>query len=90
MHTACENFNKNYKKFKDDEDAFAKNHGKKSEKWCAIDCGNIVIHLFQKEYRNLYDLESLWTVGYEYDEKYNEIITKQNEILSKIESLEVK
>ena len=90
MHTACENFNKHYKMFKEVEDAFAKSLGKKSEKWCAIDCGNIVIHLFQREYRDQYDLESLWSVGCEHDEKYIEIITKQNEIISKMNSLEVK
>merc|ERR1719383_632666 len=37
--------------------------------WIAMDLGNIVIHLFRKEERENYDLETLWTVGSRYDNK---------------------
>lgn len=89
MNATCENFNKIYKKFKSNEDQFNKINGSKSQKWCVIDCGNIIIHLFQKEQREFYDLESLWCVDSEYDEKYQEIISQQNEMVKSITSLEV-
>jgi len=37
--------------------------------WVAMDLGNIVIHLFIREERKKYDLESLWTVGSKFDNK---------------------
>ena len=90
MCATYERFNKIYKKKRQSDDIFTSGKGKTSgEKWCAIDCGNIVIHLFQSEFREMYDLESLWTVGYEYDEKYQEILLKQKEMDSKLESIEV-
>lgn len=33
--------------------------------------GNIALHIFSTEARALYDLESLWTVGPDYDREYN-------------------
>jgi hypothetical protein len=30
---------------------------------------NIVLHLFMKETRDYYDIETLWTVGEEFDDK---------------------
>ena len=30
---------------------------------------NIILHIFLKEIREFYDIETLWTVGQEYDEK---------------------
>merc|ERR1711874_253488 len=36
--------------------------------WIAIDLGNIVLHLFNQEQREHYDLESLWTLGPKFDD----------------------
>jgi ribosome silencing factor RsfS/YbeB/iojap len=41
---------------------------KGSSGWMAMDLGNIVLHLFTQEKRDYYSLETLWTLGPEYDE----------------------
>lgn len=33
--------------------------------------GNIALHIFSTEAREQYDLESLWTVGPDYDREFN-------------------
>jgi len=35
--------------------------GKGSNRWVLIDLGNVVVHVFNQEERNFYQLESLWT-----------------------------
>lgn len=34
--------------------------------------GNIALHIFSDKTREIYDLETLWAVGAEYDEKMNQ------------------
>ncbi|XP_052812513.1 uncharacterized protein LOC128240065 isoform X2 [Mya arenaria] len=35
--------------------------------WVAMDIGNIIVHMFMPDEREKYDLETLWTVGAEFD-----------------------
>lgn len=35
-------------------------HTEKGDNWTLIDYVNVVVHIFQEEHRNFYDLESLW------------------------------
>ena len=34
--------------------------GYRSGTWVLIDCNDIVVHIFQKDYRQFYNLEGLW------------------------------
>lgn len=34
--------------------------GYRSGTWILIDCNDIVVHIFQKDYRQFYNLEGLW------------------------------
>jgi ribosome-associated protein len=34
--------------------------GKEHGQWVLIDFGEVVVHVFQSEYRRFYDLEDLW------------------------------
>ncbi|CAF0736170.1 unnamed protein product [Brachionus calyciflorus] len=81
--------NKKYKHTKQESDSFLNRKSGKESKWCAIDTGKIVIHLFLPEYREYYDLECLWTCGSEYDEKYLQFREQQREMEQKLTLLEV-
>lgn len=81
--------NKKYKFLKEESDSFLNQKSRKETKWCAIDTGKIVIHLFLPEYREFYDLECLWACGKEFDEKYLEFKDEQKEIEQKLTILEV-
>ncbi len=35
-------------------------HKENGEEWTLVDYVNVVVHIFQREYRQFYDLESLW------------------------------
>ncbi len=78
------NINKKYKKFKQEDDFNIQRKSGKETKWCAIDTGRIAIHLFSEGFREFYDLESLWTCGSEFDDKYNEFLEQQKEIEKKL------
>lgn len=45
--------------------------GAASKDWMAIDLGNIALHVFSEKARKVYDLESLWAVGPEFDAEFN-------------------
>lgn len=34
--------------------------GKENAQWILMDYGSVVVHIFQKEYREFYNLEGLW------------------------------
>lgn len=56
-----------YKMKKGDKDPFIKIEGKDVSSWKVLDMGNIVLHIFMQETRNLYDLESLWLFDINFD-----------------------
>lgn len=38
-------------------------HIEHGEQWTLVDYVNVVVHIFQRDYRKFYDLESLWLDG---------------------------
>ncbi|XP_071443117.1 mitochondrial assembly of ribosomal large subunit protein 1 [Hetaerina americana] len=56
-----------YKRRKGSRDPTLKIEGETSTNWQALDLGNIALHVFLKTTREMYDLESLWSLGAEYD-----------------------
>ncbi|EUB61628.1 hypothetical protein EGR_03442 [Echinococcus granulosus] len=54
---------------------------KERSEWVAVDLGNIILHMFAKvECRQRYDLESLWGIGPEFDEKTQGLEVPQSEV----------
>ncbi|KAJ7340068.1 Mitochondrial assembly of ribosomal large subunit protein 1 [Desmophyllum pertusum] len=43
--------------------------GMESNHWVVLDIGNIVVHFFLPEVREVYELEKLWTLGPKYDDQ---------------------
>ena len=64
-----EYISKLYKIKKLPEDEFPHYEGQFSSSWKIIDMDIIMLHLFLKERREFYDIEQLWTVGAEFDDK---------------------
>lgn len=60
-----------YKKKRNANDPFVNVEGKNTD-WVALDMGNIALHIMTADMRESYDLETLWTVGPQYDEKCRE------------------
>ncbi|CAG9784561.1 unnamed protein product [Diatraea saccharalis] len=60
-----------YKKKCHKSDPIPRLEGKNSDEWIAIDLGNIALHIFSEKTRQSYDLETLWSVGPEYDDMTN-------------------
>lgn len=61
--------------------------------WRIIDMGYIVLHLFEPGVRDVYDLESLWCVGSEFDEntvrpKYDAVIDFMDKQIKFMEQLQ--
>jgi len=68
LKSVMEYVKKLHKGKKRSKDAHAVIEGLDSEDWLVMDMGNIVLHLFQSHARTHWDLETLWTVGEEFDE----------------------
>lgn len=60
-----------YKHKRNSTDIIPKIEGEDGKDWIAMDLGNIALHIFSDESRKLYDLESLWSIGPEYDRECN-------------------
>lgn len=46
--------------------------GKATKDWAALDLGNIALHILTAEKREKMDLETLWTVGPQFDDLTNQ------------------
>lgn len=80
LNSVFQSINRKYKVHKNEKSNYMQRKTGKESKWCALDTGKIVIHLFLEEYRLHYDLETLWTCGTEFDEKYIEFTKQQSDI----------
>ncbi|EFA03531.2 uncharacterized protein LOC658939 [Tribolium castaneum] len=60
-----------YKKKMHKTDLIPKLEGENSKDWLALDLGNIALHIFSREARTVYDLDSLWALGAKYDPECN-------------------
>ncbi|KAK8752435.1 hypothetical protein OTU49_005631 [Cherax quadricarinatus] len=60
-----------YKRKKHPQDPPVIVEGKGSD-WIAMDMGNIALHIMKPQQREIYNLETLWTVGPQYDEQCQE------------------
>ncbi|XP_059484952.1 uncharacterized protein LOC132202201 [Neocloeon triangulifer] len=54
--------------------------------WLAMDLGNIILHIFARNAREKYDLESLWSLGSKHDVQSNQ---KNDELLDLLASSEL-
>ncbi len=87
LNSVFETVNKSYKKVREEADmhtGYIRRKAGKESKWCAIDIGQFVIHLFLEECRSFYDLESLWSCGIEFDEKYQQFFKTASEFEQKL------
>ncbi|KAM3962724.1 ribosomal silencing factor RsfS-like protein, 312 [Aphomia sociella] len=71
-----------YKKKCYSNDPIPRVEGKDSDEWMALDLGNIALHIFSDKVRQMYDLETLWAVGPEYDEQ----IQKKSDVVDVFEN----
>ncbi|XP_055914330.1 mitochondrial assembly of ribosomal large subunit protein 1 [Eupeodes corollae] len=60
-----------FKKKRYQGESLPKIEGEKSKDWMAMDLGNMTLHIFSAEAREKYDLESLWSIGSQYDQETN-------------------
>jgi len=52
--------------------------GSESDHWVALDIGNIVVHFFLPDVREVYELEKLWTLGPKYDDQSKSILDRES------------
>ncbi|XP_050471331.1 uncharacterized protein LOC126864238 [Bombus huntii] len=93
MQSLANFIRKVYKLKKNKTDFLPKIEGEDSKDWLALDLGNIVLHIFSSFARSLYDLETLWSVGPDYDDKSRgstdeDIMEQYNTFLSDLEPIE--
>lgn len=83
MNAMAEFIRKVYKMKRNSDDILPKIEGESSNNWIAMDLGNIALHIFEEESRQKYDLESLWSVGREFDKECNKPETTLVEMYEK-------
>ncbi|XP_032454905.1 mitochondrial assembly of ribosomal large subunit protein 1 [Nasonia vitripennis] len=71
LHALATFVRKIYKIKRHKNDTIPKIEGESSKDWMAMDLGNIALHLLTHEARLKYDLETLWSVGSQYDDISN-------------------
>lgn len=69
MRAIAEFVRKMYKLKRYESEPIPKVEGAGSQDWIAMDLGNIALHIMSKTAREHYDIESLWSVGAEYDKE---------------------
>ncbi|XP_063599240.1 uncharacterized protein LOC134775651 [Penaeus indicus] len=72
INALAETIRRIYKKKKNRKDPSLICEGK-STNWVALDMGNIALHIMKPDIREEYDLETLWTVGAQFDDKCQEV-----------------
>lgn len=72
INALAETIRRIYKKKKNRKDPSLICEGK-STNWMALDMGNIALHIMKPDIREEYDLETLWTVGVQFDDKCQEV-----------------
>lgn len=58
-----------YKMKRQSGDVIPRIEGELSKDWICMDLGNIALHIFTKDSREYYDLESLWCLGEDYEKR---------------------
>uniref|UniRef100_A0A1B0DEI6 Mitochondrial assembly of ribosomal large subunit protein 1 n=1 Tax=Phlebotomus papatasi TaxID=29031 RepID=A0A1B0DEI6_PHLPP len=81
MRGLAEYVRKVYKMKRSPGDEIPKIEGANCRDWIAMDMGNIALHIFSANARKLYDLESLWSVGADYDPECNKPLDPLLEML---------
>lgn len=71
MQAMSEFVRKIYKLKRNKSDHMFLTEGTKNTDWIAMDLGNIALHIFSLKARERYDIESLWTLGVQYDREAN-------------------
>jgi ribosome silencing factor RsfS/YbeB/iojap len=69
-----------YKLKRHSGDIIPKIEGELSKDWICMDLGNIALHIFTEEKRKYYDLESLWCLGEEYENRIKNKDKKKAEL----------
>lgn len=94
LDAVCEYIIKLNKAWKRSDEPFLSVIGnEQSTDWKVIDMGRIVLHLMLRETRDKFDIESLWCVGEEHDEKtqrpdYDVVVTMMDKHLKFIQELQ--